>query len=385
MKVLHVYNLHRFRGGADRATLATIDLLRAGGLEVESFACDSRELGAGLGGKLSAFVNGIYGGEALSALAVALKRFRPQVVHAHKLYPLITPWALRLCKAHGVPVAMSVYDYMITCPVGTHMSNGLACLRCAQRGAHWAVLRNCRGRILESAAYAARHAVARRFGLYREHVDRFITPTAFSGNWLIEHAGIAPERIVGIPFAFELPDQPANPAHGTYFAFVGRFAPEKGIATLLAAASKTGHPLRLLGDRPALPMHDVPGNVEVVVAQDRAQVLAFYRGARALVVPSEWFETLPLVIGEAMSAGVPVIASRIGGLPDFIADGKTGLLFEPGDSADLARCLERLWQDPALAAQLGSAARTYIRDHCAGEVVFDRLREVYEQLERKAT
>jgi glycosyltransferase involved in cell wall biosynthesis len=377
MKVLHLYNLHRFRGGADNATLATVELLRAGGIEVCAMSYDSRDLASGMRGRLEAFAAGIYGSAALRNLNSLLDSFRPDVVHAHKLYPLISPWALRLAHRRGIPVVMSTYDYVMTCPVATHSWNGAACTRCVDGSPLWGVLRNCRGRLTESVAYVARHAVARRFRLYEDHVSRFVTPNRFTATWLTARAAIPAERIVVIPFPFELPESPADPARGSYIAYVGRFAPEKGVAALVEAARCSGLPFRFAGDSAALPMAEHLPNVQLVVTRTPAQLAEFYRNARALVVPSLWFETLPLVVGEAMSHGIPVIASRVGGLPEFVNDGVTGLLVEPGDAADLARKATRLWEAPRLAQRLGAAARAYVQEKCSAAVVFERLRAVY--------
>lgn len=380
MKVLHLHNLHRFRGGADTAALHAIELLRARGVDVETLVLDSRELPSGLRGKVSAFANGIYARAALRRLESLLDAFRPDVVHAHKLYPMISPWALRVCDQRGFPVVMSVYDYQLTCPVATHVWQGASCTRCSDRGEYWGVIRNCRGRLLESIAYAARHAVARHYRLYREHVARFVTPTRFAARWLAERAGVPTERLRTIPLSLELPESAADAGRGTYIAYAGRFAPEKGLAVLIEAARRTGLPFRLAGDQARLPIADGVPNVSLIATRNRGELMEFYRGARALVVPSLWFETFPLVIGEAMSHGIPVIASRIGGLPEIVCDGTNGLLVEPGDAADLARKATMLWENPQLAQRLGAKARAYIHSTCNDQVFLEQLLAVYAEV-----
>jgi glycosyltransferase involved in cell wall biosynthesis len=242
------------------------------------------------------------------------------------------------------------------------------------------VIRNCRGRIAESVAYSLRHAVARHFDLYREHVSRFVTPTQFSARWLAEHAGIPPERIRTIPFSFTLPESAADPGQGGYIAYAGRLVAEKGISTLIEAARRTGLPFRLAGDSMELRLAEGLPNVELVFTRSRAELMEFYRGARVLVVPSVWFETYPLVIGEAMSHGIPVIASRIGGLPELVRDGITGLLVEPGDAADLSEKIRQLWEDPDLSRRLGAGARAFIESECGESTFVERLKAVYAEV-----
>lgn len=383
MRILHVYNLHRFRGGADNATLATVEMLLDAGVEVRSFAYSSKDMRPGLRGKIAAFCSGVYSPAACAALARTLDEFRPDVVHAHKLYPLISPWVLPLCTERGIPVVMTIYDYQLTCPVGMHSRHGSECTRCLGGREYWGIVHNCRERLTESVAYSVRHAVARHFHLYDRHVNRFITPTDFAGRWLVANADVPADNVTTIPYVFDLPQTAADPGAGEYVAYVGRFAPEKGLATLAGAARVTGLPFQLAGDAPTL--EDTAGlaNVRIVVTRSRAEVLNFYNGARMLVVPSTWFETYPMVIGEAMSHGVPVIASRIGGLPEIVEDGVTGLLFEPGDERDLAAKIRLLWQDPELGRRLGAAAREKIERTSRQDVVVRQLIDTYRQLLRQ--
>lgn len=380
MRILQIFNLHRFRGGADNATLATVEILKEKGLEVRSFVYSSRDLTPGIIGKFNAFFSAIYGRGACRALERTLDEFQPDVVHVHKVYPLISPWVLPLCKSRGLPVVMSVYDFQMTCPVGTHSWNNSVCTRCLGGREHWAVIRNCRRSLAESVAYASRHAVARFFELYRKNVDRYIVPTRFTGQWMVEHMDISADSMVTIPYMFDVADEPADAGNGEYVAYVGRFAPEKGLATLAEAARELEVPFRLAGDAPVLDMVSTSPNVEVVVKNTREELIRFYRKARLLVVPSLWFETLPLVIGEAMSEGIPVIASRIGGLPEVVEDGVTGLLFEPGNAPDLTSKIRRLWSEPDLCRSMGRASHAKMRASSHRDVFFENLAAVYRDV-----
>jgi glycosyltransferase involved in cell wall biosynthesis len=382
LKILQIFNLHRYRGGADNATLATVEILKEKGLEVRSFVYSSKDLTPGIIGKFNAFFSAIYGRSACRALERTLDEFQPDVVHVHKVYPLISPWVLPLCSRRNLPVVMSVYDYQLTCPVGTHSFRNSVCTKCLGGREYWGVVRNCRGSLAESVAYASRHAVARTFGLYKKHVDRFIVPTRFTGRWMVEHMDISADNVVTIPYMFDVADEPADAGNGQYVAYVGRFAVEKGLAILAEAARDLDVPFQLAGDAPELDAVRMVPNVEVVVKRTREELTRFYRKARMLVVPSLWFETLPLVIGEAMSEGIPVIASRIGGLPEIVEDGVTGLLFEPGNAKDLASKISRLWGDPALCRSMGLASHEKIRTVSHRDVFFANLASVYGGLVR---
>lgn len=357
MKILHVFNYHRSSWGSDKAWAKTIRLSEEAGLEIGMFSRDSRELPPNWRGKAQAFVSGVYAPGAIRDFGRVLAEFRPDAVHTHELYPLISPWILRQCTAAGVPVVHMCYDYRFSCPIATHFVHGRMCHRCAGGREYWAVLNNCRGRLAESLAYGLRNAVARRFRLFRDHVAQFIVPSESSRRWLMHEIGIAAGRITIQAPAIPLPETGVDPAAGRYIAFAGRFTVEKGSQYLIEAARRTGLPVRLAGNSDSHPGVRPGDPVACVPTATPAALAEFYRGARMVVVPSIWEETFGVVAAEAMSHGVPVVAARIGALQDTVTDGATGLLFEPRNVDDLARAMRRLWDDPALCRRLGAAAR----------------------------
>lgn len=273
-----------------------------------------------------------------------------------------------------MPVVHSCYDFRITCAVATHYDGQAPCTRCTD-GAHHALLRNCRNDRFESAAFALRHAIAQRRDFYRRHVTRFIVLTDFSRDWLASHAGIDPARISVNECAIPLDPRPVDPASGRFIAFAGRFVREKGLDILLEAARIAGP----AGSDPAtLRARGVPPNLPVTITRGPEALAQVYRGARALVVPSLWFETFAIVAAEAMAHGVPVIASRMGALRDTVREEQTGLHFAPGHPVDLARQMRRIWDDPALCRALGRAAHADVAARFSEDAHFARLLAAYE-------
>jgi glycosyltransferase involved in cell wall biosynthesis len=379
MKVLHAYNESRFAGGANNAPKATIAVLREHGFEVEVFTRSSRDLPRNLRGRIQAGMAAISPPEAVAQFDALLASFKPDVVHVHEVFPLVSPWILPRCTARGVPVVMTTVDYRMTCPVGTHVREGRICDRCTGGREYRAFLGNCRGSLVESATVAVYNTIARRSRLFLDHVTRFVAPSEFTRHWMIEKAGILPSRITSISPLVEIPDQGvADPAQGRYVGCASRLSPEKGIDTLVEAARLAGLPVSLSRHESSLVKADVPPDIPVVVTRDRHGLDAFYRGARMLVFPSIYFETFGLVGAEAMSHGIPVVASRLGALPELIDDGVDGLLFEPGDARDLARKVTRLWEDTALCGRLGQAARAKAASRWGPRHHFERLAAVYE-------
>lgn len=380
MKILHAYNQHRGGGGADNAARATIEVSRRHGWEVEVFTRSSEDLPRNLLGRLEAGVSAVYAPTSVRRFAALLDSFKPDVVHVHEVFPLVSPWILPLCTRRGVPVVMTCVDYRMTCPIVTHLYEGQVCTRCTGGREHWAVLRNCRNNLTESFTVAFYNTLIRRLRLYTKHVTCFIAPSEFTRDWLIEHADIEPDRITVVSPVVDIPAHKADPRAGSYVAFAGRFTPEKGIATLLEAARLCRLPFRLSRNEMNPATVPLTPDVEVVVTRGKEDLAAFYQGTRVFVFPSIWFETFGLVGAEAMSHGIPAVVSRLGALSHLVEDGVDGLLYEPGNPQDLSEKILQLWDDPELCAQLGSAARQKAIALWSPERHFASLQAVYQSV-----
>ncbi len=379
MKVLHAYNRHRGIGGSDNAWDETIRISREGGLEIEEFSRNSRDIPKNLMGKAQAFFSGLYSNSAVQEFDRLLETSKPDVVHAHELYPLISPWILQRCVKRGIPAVFTCYDYRMTCAVVTHFHKGRLCLRCQKGKEWWAVLKNCRGNIFESLAYALRNRVARTNRLFIDNVSQFIVLSEFPKQWLINEVGINPERVSVNPCSLKLPESAADPLTGDYIAFAGRFAPEKGVDLLLEAARKANIPVKLAGDSASHPAIRNGDLAECVVISGKEELSNFYRNARIVVVPSIWYETFGLVAAEAMSYGIPVVATRFGALQHTVKDGVSGLLFEMKNADDLAEKITTIWNNPELAKTLGEGGRREVKDRFDPADQFHQLLEVYNK------
>ena len=212
--------------------------------------------------------------------------------------------------------------------------------------------------MLESTAYSLRSYASRVTQRRQRSVTLFIVLTEFAKNHLLR-AGYPEECVAVLPNMARIPNRATDTRKGEYICYVGGFMKKKGISTLLSAAKRTGLPVRLAGDYNAMPgiNHASLSNVEFVGHLSGASLDEFYRGARFLVIPSEWYEMFPMVILEAMGYGLPIVASRIGALPDIVEDGSTGLLFEAGNVEDLAEKMSSLWADTGECGRLGQRGR----------------------------
>jgi glycosyltransferase involved in cell wall biosynthesis len=381
VKVLTLFNNYRSsQYGEFQIVTATDRLLKSKGVKTTLVLRTSEGLDRSLSSKMKAFVNGPYSRSAYREISAHIQAGRPDVVHAHNLYPLFSPSVLAACNRAGVPTVMSVHNYGLTCPAWHHFHQGQVCEKCVSGQEIWCVIQNCRGSVPESVGYGLRSFVARKLRLFHRNVDVVLAPTNFTKTRLVA-AGFEEDRVVLLPNT-AASQAMMDPAGGSYVAYAGRMTVEKGVDTLIEAArGLPGIEFRLAGEGPILDRlsSERPANATFLGFLDRDQMSSLYRHARCLVVSSRWFEMSPLVIPEAMAHGVPVIASRIGGLPELVEDGVTGLLFTPGNAADLAGKISVLVQDSDLCRRLGRAAWNKVACSDTQDHYFDRLMAAYEK------
>jgi glycosyltransferase involved in cell wall biosynthesis len=381
VKILQIYNEQRSRfGGEVMVVEATMRVLSENGHEPRLLVKSSRALENSVVKRMNAFWGGVYNVFSYRDMRRLLEKDRPDIVHVHSVYPMFSPSVLVASRRAGVPVVMTVHNCNLTCPTGHHLYKGRVCEDCLGGREYRCVMKNCRNNVLESTAYALRSSVARHFRLFHDNVSVLIALTSFTESRLVQ-AGFCKDQIAVVPNPTPLTDTTEDRPAGEYVAFAGRVSAEKGVDVLLAAAARmTDVPFRVAGDGPVLSemMAGAPSNVQFLGRLESNELHNFYRGSRLLVVPSVCFEQCPLVILDAMALGVPVIASRIGGLPHVVEDGMTGSLFVPGDSEDLVRQVRRLWHDPDLCHRLGQAGRKKVGQEYSEDAYYHRLLAVYQ-------
>jgi glycosyltransferase involved in cell wall biosynthesis len=381
LSVLQVYNRYRAKGhGEDAVVAQTLRILRNNRIETALLEADSSELEASWLGKLRVAFEASYSTRSYVHAQALIRAKRPGIVHAHNLYPLLTPSVLAASRNLSVPAVLTAHNFFLTCPVYTHLSGAHICTSCMGGREYNCITRNCRENLPESILYAARAALTRARNLVFDNVCLVIALSSFAAKHL-ESAGYPRDRITVLPNSVPLPPTQATPQTGEYIAYAGRLTHSKGVDFLLAAARLTGLPLRLAGDpaNSSFPKETLPANVKFVGQLSRERMAQFYQGARFCVVPSRWFEMCPLVVLEAMSFGLPVIAFRVGGIPELVIDGETGLLCDLDHPEELAVRMRQLWNSPTDCAQLGNAARTRVQEHFNQDAYFDKLMSVYRR------
>jgi len=383
MKICMVHNEYRYLGGEDLVR-ATVDLLRRNGKQVRCFTLNSSDIKRRRFGKFHAFFDGIYSSSSRDRWKRFLSEDMPDIVHVHNLYPLISPSILCECGESRIPVVMTVHNFRLICPNGLLFSNGKPCEKCLGGREYWCVLKNCEKDIFKSTGYALRNYVARKKRWFIDNVTRFVSLTEFQRRMLISE-GFPSERIDVIPNTPGLPPSSSVPSQGDYVAFAGRLSPEKGIATLLESARLCPDiPFRFAGDLDPMrgDVAKAPPNCTFLGSLSGTNLISFYASARFLVLPSICYEGFPLSLIEAMSQSKAVICSRMGGLPEIVEEGVTGLLATPGCPMVLADKIKHLWGHEDDCRKMGLAGKDKVLKEYSEEIYFSKLMEVYEKATR---
>jgi glycosyltransferase involved in cell wall biosynthesis len=326
----------------------------------------------------------LYSRHAAARMTALIEAFPPDLAHLHNIYHQLSPAILPLLSARKIPVVMTLHDLKLACPNYKMRTGGKICERCINGGYHHAVLHRCvRDSVVASAICAVELFAHRSSGIYENNVDRFIVPSRFYLQKMIE-AGLPASKLVWIPSFTHLDRYEPRYDDDGYFIYVGRLSDEKGLPTLVDAVRglEKGR-LLIVGEGPLreplerMVARDRLDNVKVLGPKWGTELIDLMRGARFSVIPSEWYENGPRSCIESFACGKPVIAANIGGLPEMIEDHETGLLFTPFSTSDLREKIEYLFARPTLAVQMGRAARAKAQREYSPESHLERLLAVY--------
>jgi glycosyltransferase involved in cell wall biosynthesis len=379
--ILVLHNRYRTTGGEERAVEDLLWLIRERlGEDAELLARDSATVG-----RVGAAAGLLGGGLRPDQVARAVRRTGARIVHAHNLHPTLGWRALAAAREAGARVVLHLHQYRLVCAIGVCFTHGEECTRCHGANTLPGVRLNCRGSRPEAAAYAASLALWQRRMV--SQADAIVVPSVFARERLRElGAPLDWERVHVLAPPVRALEALASPATGvaselpSYALVVSRLAPEKGIDVAIDACRAAGITLLIAGDGPergALEARAAAGRgvagatVRFAGHVDDAELAELRARASIALVPSRSAETFGLAAAEAMAAGLPVAASRVGALSELV---EGDALVAPGDVAALAGAIERLAGD----GDAGERGRARARAVCAPEVVARGLAELYQ-------
>lgn len=387
--ILLVHNFYREPGGEDWHVTQLVNLLKKKGHEVATYFRASTDIN-----KFSKFQALRFPFELLHSwktereLDQLIRSFKPDLVHIHNIFPLVSASVYRVCKKYRIPIMQSVHNYRLMCLNGLFMlDSGEVCERCAGGNFLHGVIRKCYQKsFLKSLGMAVALKRQRMNGWLWKQADIFICPTGFVKSKL-EEAGCPSQKIFEVPYFVpeDLNVSSASVQNAKFALYLGRLSSEKGIQTLLNAFEKMPDiPLVIAGGGPLAEM--VKSRIQSgsfthiqylgYVKEEEKQKLL--KNATCLIFPSECYETTGITMLESFQVGTPVIASRFGRREFFVKDGENGWLFEVGNPKSLEDAVRQLFKAPHEGLGLRQNAHKTFRENFSEVVVYERLMNCYQ-------
>lgn len=353
MKILMVNKFHYVVGGSETYYFALKKQLEKAGHTVIDFSmADDRNYpsaysayfvrnvdyngGSSVREKLRMARNIVYSVEAKQKFEALVQAEKPDLVHLHLFQHQMSPSILDVIKKYRIPTVYTAHDLKMVCLNYKMMHHGKICEDCRDGHIYHCLKNRCVKESLGKSAINFAEGCLQRARKSYDAIDVVITPSAFYKKKM-EAFGVAPERIVHIPNFLDAEKPKVNvlPDSKAYYLYFGRLSEEKGIVTLIDAVKGQNVRLKIVGSGP---LGDAIGQKVAAEKIENVSLLGFRSGqeltdlvgnARAVILPSEWYENGPYSAIEALQLGRPILGAQIGGIPELV-DGN-GFLFPPGD------------------------------------------------------
>ncbi|MDP1523625.1 glycosyltransferase [Methylotenera sp.] len=377
MRILIAHNAYQHRGGEDSVVDAEIALLRSYGHEVEPYFRHNNDVASS--SMLAVAGQTLWSTQTTKDVEVRIAEFRPDVIHVHNTFPLVSPAIYWVAAKAGIPIVQTLHNFRFLCLSALFMRDGQVCEDCFGHLPWRGVVHKCyRNSTAASIVLAGMITLHRGLGSYRNKVTRYIALNDFCRNKFI--AGGLPKDKFSVKPNFidnlNTPDWEARQGG----LFVGRLSKEKGLDVLAEAVKLLPiNPVKIIGGGELESFAQFSFGTDYLGFQSLDTILAKMRQSSYLVLPSIWYENFPRTIVEAFACGLPVIASRIGALAEIIEDGRTGLLFESGNAQDLAEKLNWAEAHPDEMVKMGKSARAEYESRYTPERNYAMLFEIYKE------
>ena len=403
MRVLHVNKFLYRRGGAEAYMFDLARLQTDAGDEVAFFGMDHpdndpmpyaahfpsyvefRPPTMTIGSGIRASARMLYSRSAESGIEAVVADFQPDIVHLHNIYHQLSPSVLRPLARKSIPNVMTLHDYKLACPTYQFLDHGQICEACL--GGHFfhAATRRCKDGSASASLLAAIESYAHGITGAYSPVRLFIAPSRFLAGKMKE-ANVFPDRMRVLNHFIDSAGIAAKGEAGTGFVYAGRLSAEKGVDVLIEAAGRLpGITVDVLGDGPMraelerLADRKAPGRVHFHGRVGKDAVHRAMRSALAVVVPSRWYENQPITILEAFACAVPVIGTRLGGIPELVTDSVNGYTVPANDPTALAARMDGLASRPEDAIRFGKAAKELVESNFAPAVHLQGIHDIYAE------
>ena len=386
MKILIVHNSYQIYGGED-SVVENESTMLADGHIVKKIILNNDDITT-LFDKVRVFFGTTFSFRRYNEFLKVLSSFNPDVVHVHNYFPLISPSVFYACNKAKIPVVHTLHNFRAVCPTATLMYDNKIDERSLIGSPWWTVFKKVyRGSYLGTFVLSLMVYLHKKIKtwhlphLYYIWLTEFARTKYQEAGWPVSKIFVKPNFLQSsICYDGGDKDHIKNNAYGVY---VGRLSEEKGISHLLEAWNHDlSTSLTVIGDGPLSKLLVNSGNslINYIGRQNKTQVLECVRKANFLVMASVWYEGFPMVIVESFACGTPVFCPRLGSMEEVVEDGVTGLLFDPGNSSDLAAKVKWMESNPAKVREMAKNARKVYESKYTDKINKNILIQIYNQI-----
>ncbi|PKG23766.1 glycosyl transferase [Niallia nealsonii] len=361
-----------------------MNLLSSRGIDVHLYSVHNDSIkGLGPLGKMRAAIETTWSFTEYKKIKRFLIDMKPDVVHIHNFFPLISPSIYYACTSLKIPVVQTLHNYRIICPAATFLRDNKICELCLTGSIVNSIRHGCyHDSNVQTLPVSSMISVNKFIGTWNSKVNRYIALTNFAKSKFVE-SGISSDKVVIKPNFIQRKEIKQKNKDENYILFVGRISIEKGVHHLLEAwrsiQDKKNIKLIIIGDGPEKQQLASRYSMEDVIflgKQNEEVVLQYMKNARYLVVPSIWYEGFPMTIVEAYSFGTPVICSSIGSLKEVVEDGITGFHFENNNSFQLGKVIEKALSYERYDQMCNKVFQKFNENYTA-EINYKQLKGIY--------
>lgn len=398
MRILLVNKFHYLRGGSEKYYFELAQLLKSKGHTVGFFSMKHEEnittgdaeyfveeIDLNTGSKLKA-LDVIYSQENKRLMAKALEEFKPDIVHINNFQRQLSASIIDAIKEKNIPIVMTAHDLNPICPASIMLYNGEVCDDCITKGYAQCIKKKCvKGSTLKSTLGVMEKKYYDIHKVFRK-IDCIISPSEFNKNQLVNGKLKYNEIVTLHNFVNE--SERNEYVLGDYAFYLGRLSKEKGILNLIEAIGYIPDAkLLIAGDGPErerieayISEHKLDGRITLLGYQNQDSIHKYITNSRFIVIPSICNENCPYSVLEAMEIGKPIVASRIGGIPELIADGENGYLYKADDINELKEKLTLLLDDDDKVNRFAQKSRELYESYYSPDSYYNELIKIYNKV-----
>ena len=385
MRILLIHNSYQQRGGEDTVFESEYNLLSERGNDVEKILFDNKAI-ASLGDTIMTGFKNIFNPNSARIIEEKIISFKPEVIHTHNFFPLISPSVFFVAKKHKIPILMTLHNYRLICSNAILYRDGHICEDCVKKIIPLnGIIHKCyHNSVVQTTAVTLMTSFHKIAGTWKNKIDKYIALTEFGRDKILNSSLKLSEDQVVVKQNFVEDFGDGNNNREEFFVFIGRIIENKGIETLLESLKHFNYKIKIIGDGPLRSRIEDAAlqnkNIEYLGFRDKNFIINTLKKTRGLLFPSLWYEGLPMTVLEAFSTGTPVIGSNIGSLQLLIKDNYNGFHFRPGDAKDLAARIKYLSDNEQQLKHLYVNARNTYLEKYTPEKNYEQLINIYSEV-----